>query len=169
MSDSSLENRKEFEDRIKRIEGAKHKSGRVTRKSSGEYFRKEEERRRRGKKRHKANWTLRILLVLACFLGVKTYIMTRMGTEAYDVRMAELQAGDGFHQAAFYVMQRDPATAKLQQMLENYAAIQEQRVAQPAAEDGDPTRDDALPQMQEADSNDVEPASGSSNSGNSAN
>jgi hypothetical protein len=172
MSDSSLENLKGFEERIKRIEGAKRSHGRVSRKSSGEYFRKEEERRRQNKKRHKANWTLRILLMLACFMGVKTYIMVRMGPEAYDARMAELQAGDRYHVAAFYVMQRDPVSAKLQQVFENYAAMQTSRVAEPVAAEADaanPLRENALPQMQEADSNGVEPASGSSNSDSSAN
>ena len=63
MSDSSMENLKAFEDRIKRIEGGNRKAGRIGRKRSGEYFRKEEERRRRGRKGRKANKARRVFKV----------------------------------------------------------------------------------------------------------
>jgi hypothetical protein len=163
MSQSSMENLKDFEERIRRIEGGSRKSGRVRQKSSGEYFRNEEERRRRSKKGKKANWTARILLVLVAFAGVKTYIMGSMGDEAYEARMAELQAGDKYQKMAFAVMQSDPVTGKLQQVLVNYGvfapkpALREtlqQTVAAPVAE--------AAPEKQEAGSIEVEPASGSS-------
>lgn len=161
MSQSSLENMKDFEERIRRIEGSNHKPGRLRHKSSGEYFRKEEDRRRQRKKGKKANWTFRIMLVLIAVMGVKTYIMVSMGAGAYDARMAELQAGDKYQKMAFVVMQPDPVTGKLQELLGDYGVVKQksalrETVAAPAAEV------QAAPEKQEAGSVDGKPASGSS-------
>lgn len=170
MSRSSMDNLKAFEDRIKRIEGAGgRKSKRLGHKSSGEYFRKEEDRRKRRRKGRKANWTGRILLVLIAFAGVKTYIMGSMGAEAYAARMDELKSGDRYHKAAFAVMQPDPVTLKLQEVLDNYGVFApkpaERAVASMPVQD--PTETPATgagatPETQEAGSMDGEPASGSS-------
>jgi hypothetical protein len=124
MSVSSTENLRNFEDRIRRIEGAGRKAGRVRRNSSGEYFRKEEERKKRRRKGKKANWTGRILLIVAAFLGVKTYIIFNMGADAYEARMAELRAGERYEQLAAMVLQPDPATDKLQEFLANSGVIE---------------------------------------------
>lgn len=161
MSQSSMENLKGFEERIRRIEGGSRKAGRTGYKRSGEYFRKEEERKRQRKKGRKANWTFRIMLVLACVLGVKTYIMVRMGPEAYDARMAELQAGDKYHKMAFAVMQPDPLTGKLQELLGEYGVLTPKPAVREAA--SLPVVEvQADPEKQEAGSIDGEPASGSS-------
>lgn len=170
MSDSSLENLKAFEERIKRIEGASRKTGRTSYKRSGEYFRKEEERKRQRRKGRKANWTFRILLVLACVLGVKTYIMVTMGAAAYDARMAELQAGDRYHKIAYAVMQPDPLTGKLQELLENSGILKPAtalRGTAPAADAPAAGAAEAVaaPEQKEAGSNDGEPASGTSSDG----
>lgn len=161
MSQSSMENLKGFEERIKRIEGANHKGGRVSYKSSGEYFRKEEDRKRQRKKGRKANWTFRIMLVLAAFLGVKTYIMVSMGPAAYDARMAELQAGDKYHKAAFAVMQADPLTAKLQELLAG-SGFMDPRLAARESVAAPVSEAQPAPEKQEAGPVDGEPASGSS-------
>lgn len=161
MSQSSMENLKGFEERIRRIEGANHKGGRTSYKRSGEYFRKEEERKRQRKKGKKANWTFRIMLVLVAVLGVKTYIMMSMGPEAYDARMAELKAGDQYHKAAFAVMQPDPVTAKLLELLAGSGYLQPESTVREAA--AAPVAEaETTPEKQEAGSIDGEPASGTS-------
>lgn len=133
MSASNIENLKNFEERLNRIEGAHRKAGRVSRKGSGEYFRKEEERRKRGRKGKRGNWTFRIMLVIAAFLGVKTYIIFDMGPEAYDTRMAELRAGDQYQKIAAMALQPDPVTGKLQELLIDTGVIEVQPVATPDA------------------------------------
>lgn len=161
MSDSGIDNLKAFEERIRRIEGSGGKSGRTAYKRSGEYFRKEEERKRQRKKGRKANWTFRILLVLAAVMGVKTYIMVSMGAEAYDARMAELQAGDKYQKMAFVVMRPDPLTGKLRELLADYDIMgPKPTLREPARA---PVAGVATsPEKQEAGSVEGEPASGSS-------
>ncbi len=124
MSASSTENHKNFEERLQRIDGAHRKSGRISRSGSGEYFRKDAERRKRGKKGKRGNWTARILLVVAAFLGVKTYIIFDMGPEAYDARMAELSAGGNYEKAAAMALQPDPVTGKIQEILINAGVME---------------------------------------------
>lgn len=161
MSRSSVENMKAFEERIRRIEKSGGRDGRTSYKRSGEYFRKEEERKRQRKKGRKANWTFRILLVLACVLGVKTYIMASMGAEAYGARMAELQAGDKYQKIAFIFMQPDPLTGKLQEMLEKSGAFE--RKSSLRTTTSLPTAaDQAAPEKNEAGLAEGEPASGAS-------
>lgn len=162
MSQSSMDNLKGFQERIKRIEGAGHKSGRTSYKSSGEYFRKEEDRKRQRRKGRKANWGLRIVLVLAAFLGVKTYIMVSMGPAAYDARMAELQAGDKYHKAAFAVMQPDPLTAKLQELLAGSRFMDPKLAGAETGPAAPVTEAQPASEKQEAGPVDGEPASGSS-------
>ena len=154
MSQSSMDNLKVFEERIKRIEAANRKSGRVTRTSSGEYFRKEEERRKQRRKGNKANWTFRILLVMAALFGVKTYIMVDMGQAAYDARMAELAAGDQYEKIAAMALAPDPVTSKIQELLENAGVmVKKPKVQLPQAE---PV---AGSETTEASATPVEPAS----------
>lgn len=101
------------------------------------------------------------MLVLACVLGVKTYIMVNMGPEAYDARMAELQAGDKYQKMAFTVMRPDPLTGKLQELLGDYGVLAPKPAVREAAS-LPVVEAQADPEKQEAGSVDVEPASGSS-------
>ena len=56
---------------------------------------------------------LPVVLVAVMAVGLKAVILTQVGAEAYQDRLARLQAGQGFDRLGGWLMQVDPATAFL--------------------------------------------------------
>ena len=62
------------------------------------------------KSRPHKSWRGTALLVVFCVFGVKGAILQSVGGQAYDNRVAGLQAGEGFDRLGGWLMQADPVT-----------------------------------------------------------
>lgn len=56
-------------------------------------------------------------VVVAAVIGLKAVIHAHIGSELYNLRVAELQAGEGFDRLGGYLMAADPATLKLSELI----------------------------------------------------
>jgi len=62
------------------------------------------------KSRPHKSWRGTVLLVVLCAFGMKGAILQSVGGQAYDNRVAGLQAGEGFDRLGGWLMQVDPVT-----------------------------------------------------------
>lgn len=62
------------------------------------------------KSRPHKSWRGTVLLVLICAFGMKGVILQSVGGQAYNNRVAGLQAGEGFDRLGGWLMQADPVT-----------------------------------------------------------
>ena len=62
------------------------------------------------KSRPHKSWRGPVLLVIICIFGMKGAILQSVGGQAYDNRVAGLQAGEGFDRLGGWLMQADPVT-----------------------------------------------------------
>ena len=62
------------------------------------------------KSRLRKSWHGTALLVIFCVFGMKGAILQSVGGQAYDNRVAGLQAGEGFDRLGGWLMQADPVT-----------------------------------------------------------
>ena len=58
-----------------------------------------------------------LLLVGLCLLAFKVFLLAGLGTETYLSHVAELQSGSSLERAGAWVMQIDPATSRLAELL----------------------------------------------------
>lgn len=115
------EQRDHFRDRIKRLEKTDRKSKRAdVYRNTGIMHHKERERREANKFR--MPWKYIISFAVLLFLGmsgVKGYMAETMGAEAYDARIAELQAGTSLERMFSYALKRGPGMSALDGVIAN--------------------------------------------------
>lgn len=98
--------RNDFQRRLQRLEGASRNQDRAKRSDRVGIYDYEEEKRR---KRARFPWRRFFFFVALLWVGlifVKAYIARDMGEEAYQARIAELQAGDQYSQMAAMLIDR---------------------------------------------------------------
>jgi hypothetical protein len=110
VTDSNLDN---FQERIRRIEGADSVSSRA---SKNKMFMAQNGS---AKARKKFRWNLffvTLVILYIAFAGIKVFIGAKMGQENYDARVLELSQGDQSAQIAAYLMGPGPLTGMFRKL-----------------------------------------------------
>jgi len=62
-----------------------------------------------------------LVLILASFVLVKAGMLVRLGPETYAERVSRMQAGDALDRVGAYVLQADPLTQRIAELLRDFA------------------------------------------------